>query len=113
MNSNDIVKEVYAAFVRKAKRDITAGEKGQKAVDFGTDVIDVGRTWTGSIGDDGKISDAEEQHMNQVFGSVVDKRCKNQTGLGVKILYEGVTLFGFGFKGVRFYLNKWFDLDLA
>jgi len=112
MNSNDIIKKVYAAIVRKAKKDIAAGESAQIAVDVGNDVITVGQTWTSAIGDDGKISDTEEQNMNNVFGSVVDKRIPNTSGATVTFLYEGFTIFGIGFKGLKFYLNKWFGLDL-
>lgn len=112
MTVKQICKEVYAAFVKKAKADIAAGEKATLAVDVGNDIIGIGQSWTGSIGDDGKISDDEETKMNEVFGSVIDKRVPDVSGAAVTFVYEGFTIFGLGFKGVKFYLNKWFDLGL-
>lgn len=111
MTSNQKLKDIYAAIVAKAQSKIAAGEKATLATDVGNDIITVGQSWTKSLGDDGKISDGEAASMNAAFAAVVDKRIPDVEI--PSILWDGLTIFGWGFKGLRFYLNKWFDLGLA
>lgn len=113
MKSNDIVKKVYAAIVRKAQSKIAAGAPGQLAADVGDDVIAVGQTWTSAIGNDGKISDEEAAKMTDVFDTVVDRRIPAVDTIAVTFLWEGFSLFGIGWRGLKYYLNKWFDLGLG
>lgn len=112
MTLKEILKEVYAGFVAKAQKDVEAGEKAIEIASVGNDVIAVGKTWTEAIGDDGKISDAEAKKMNDVFGDVVDRRCPDVSGAALTFVYNGFTVFGIGFKGLKHYLNKWFGIDL-
>lgn len=112
MKNSDIIKKVYAAIVRKAQKKIAAGTPGQLAADIGDEVIAVGQTWTSAIGNDGKISDAEAVKMTDVFDMVVDRRILAVENVGVTLLWEGFSLFGIGWRGLKYYLNKWFDLEL-
>ena len=47
-----------------------------------------------------------------MFGATVDKWVPKQSGVGVSLLWNGFSLFGIGWKGLKHYLEKWFDLEL-
>ena len=112
MNSNDIIKDIYAAILKKQKKHCIEDGTAKTAVDLGNDVIEVGKTWTDSFANDGKIDDAEEAKMNEVFAAKTDKWIPNVSGVVVSMLYNGVTFFGIGWKGLKYYLNKMWDLGL-
>ena len=112
MNSNDIIKKIYAASITKQKKHCIEDGTAKTAVEIGNDVIEVGQTWTSAFQNDGKIDDDEEKKMNEVFGAKVDKWIPNVSGVSVTFLYEGFTFFGIGWKGLKYYLNKFWDLGL-
>ena len=112
MNSNDIIKTIYAAVIAKQKKHCIEEGNAKTAVELGNDLVEVGQTWTGSFSNDGKIDDDEEKKMNEVFGAKVDKWIKNVSGVAVSLAYNGVTFFGIGWKGLKYYINKFWDFGL-
>lgn len=112
MNSNDMIKKVYAALVRKAEKKSFEDKTTKVALEVGGDVAAIGQAWIASF-KDGNINIDEEQTLNAVFGSIVDKWIPKQEGIGVTLLWNGFSLFGIGWKGLRYYLEKWFDLNLG
>ena len=112
MNSNDIIKKIYAAAITKQKKHCIEDGTAKTAVEIGNDVIEVGQTWTSAFQNDGKIDDDEEKKMNEVFGAKVDKWVPKVSGVAVTFMYEGITFFGIGWKGLKYYLNKFWDLGL-
>ena len=112
MNSTDIIKQVYAAIIKKQKKHCIDDGTAKTAIEIGDGVIEVGKTWTSAFGDDGKIDDAEEEKMNATFSEKIDKWVPNVSGYAVKVIWEGFTFFGLGWKGLKYYLNKVWDLGL-
>jgi len=112
MTTNDIIKKVYAAVVKKAAQKSIEDQSTKVALEAGGDVAAIGQTWISSF-KDGNIDDAEEANLNSVFGATVDKWVPMQEGIGVSLLWNGFSLLGFGWKGLRHYLEKWFGLDLG
>ena len=111
MNSNDIIKKIYAAAVKKASKKSFEDKNTKVALEVGGDVAAIGQTWIASF-KDGNIDATEEENLNAVFGATVDKWIPKQDGIGVSLLWNGFSLFGLGWKGLKLYLEKWFDLDL-
>ena len=112
MNSNDIIKQVYATIIKKQKTHCIEDGTAKTAVELGNDLIEVGQTWTNSFSNDGKIDDDEEKKMLEVFNAKVDKWIPNVSGVAVSLAYNGITFFGVGWKGLKYYLNKFWDLGL-
>ena len=111
MNSNDIIKKIYAAAVKKASKKSFEDKNTKVALEAGGDVAAIGQTWIASF-KDGNIDATEEENRNAVFGAVADKWIPKKEGVGVRLLWNGFSLFGIGWKGLKHYLEKWFDLDL-
>ena len=111
MNSNDIIKKIYAAAVKKASKKSFEDKNTKVALEVGGDVAAIGQTWIASF-KDGNIDATEEENLNVVFGATVDKWVPKQEGIGVSLLWNGFSLFGLGWKGLKHYLEKWFDLDI-
>ena len=111
MSTNDIIKKIYAALVKKAAKKSFEDKNTKVALEVGGDVAAIGQTWIASF-KDGNIDATEEQNLNAVFGATVDKWVPKQDGIGVNLLWNGFSLFGLGWKGLKYYLEKWFDLEL-
>lgn len=112
MNSNDIIKQIYAKIIEKQKKHCIEDGTAKTAIEFGSDVAEVGKTWGDSFSYDGKIDDLEEKEMNAVFAAKVDKWIPNVSGTTVSLAWNGFTIFGIGWKGLKYYLNKLWDLGL-
>lgn len=111
MSTNDIIKKIYAAAVKKAAKKSFEDKNTKVALEVGGDVAAIGQTWIASF-KDGNIDATEEQNLNAVFGATVDKWVPKQDGIGVNLLWNGFSLFGLGWKGLKYYLEKWFNLEL-
>lgn len=113
MTLKKIIKEVYAAFIEKARRNCQAEGSARVAVVVGNDLVKVGQTWTKAFADDGSISEAEAAEMNSVAGEFIDAHVPEVNGgFALRVVYNGFSVFGFGWKGLKFYLNQWFGLEL-
>ena len=111
MSTNDIIKKIYAALVKKAAKKSFEDNNTKVALEVGGDVAAIGQTWIASF-KDGNIDATEEKNLNDTFGATVDKWVPKQDGIGVSLLWNGFSLFGIGWKGLKHYLEKWFDLEL-
>lgn len=111
MSTNDIIKKIYAAAVKKAAKKSFEDKNTKVALEVGGDVAAIGQTWIASF-KDGNIDATEKQNLNAVFGATVDKWVPKQDGIGVNLLWNGFSLFGLGWKGLKYYLEKWFNLEL-
>ena len=110
MNSNDIIKKIYAALVKKAAKKSFEDKNTKVALEVGGDVAAIGQTWIASF-KDGNIDATEEKNLNDTFGATVDKWVPKQAGIGVSLLWNGFSLFGIGWKGLKHYCEKWFGLE--
>ena len=111
MSINDIIKKIYAAAVKKASKKSFEDKNTKVALEVGGDVAAIGQTWIASF-KDGNIDATEEENLNAVFGATVDKWIPEQEGLGASLLWNGFSIFGLGWKGLKYYLEKWFGLEL-
>ena len=112
MESNDIIKKIHREAVRKVAAKCAVEGGGKTAVEIGNAIIAYGKTWTEGLANDGVIDEEEIANTCAVFDALVDKNIPNIDGVGVSVAYNGFTIFGFGFKGIKHYLNKWFGLGL-
>lgn len=112
MSTNDIVKKIYAAAVKKAAKKSFEDNNTKVALEVGGDVVAVGQTWIASF-KDGNIDKAEEDNLNAAFGATLDKWVPKQEGVGVSLLWNGFSLFGLGWKGLKYYCEKWFGLEFG
>ena len=110
MSTNDIIKKIYAALVKKAAKKSFEDKNTKVALEVGGDVAAIGQTWIASF-KDGNIDAAEEKNLNDTFGATVDKWVPKQDGIGVSLLWNGFSLFGIGWKGLKHYCEKWFGLE--
>lgn len=112
MTTNEILKEVHAALVEKAAQRIAIEGKAKVAAEIGSAIIDYGKLWTEGLADDGKLSSDEAKKITMKFDSLVDTHVPSYGGTGVNIAWNGLTIFGLGWVGLRKYLAKWFKLNL-
>ena len=110
MSTNDIIKKIYAALVKKAAKKSFEDKNTKVALEVGGDVAAIGQTWIASF-KDGNIDATEEKNLNDTFGATVDKWVPKQDGIGVNLLWDGFSLFGIGWKGLKHYCEKWFGLE--
>ncbi len=110
MSTNDIIKKIYAALVKKAAKKSFEDKNTKVALEVGGDVAAIGQTWIASF-KDGNIDATEEKNLNDTFGATVDKWVPKQDGIGVSLLWNGFSLFGLGWKGLKHYCEKWFGLE--
>jgi len=110
MSTNDIIKKIYAALVKKAAKKSFEDKNTKVALEVGGDVAAIGQTWIASF-KDGNIDATEEKNLNDTFGATVDKWVPKQDGIGVSLLWNGFSLFGIGWKGLKHYCEKWFGLE--
>ena len=110
MSTNDIIKKIYAAAVKKAAKKSFEDKNTKVALEVGGDVAAIGQTWIASF-KDGNIDATEEKNLNDTFGATVDKWVPKQDGIGVNLLWDGFSLFGIGWKGLKHYCEKWFGLE--
>lgn len=112
MDTNDILKQTHAALVKKAKEHIAIEGKAKVAAEIGNAIIDYGKLWTEGLADDGALSTDEANAIQTKFAALVDSHVPSYGGTGVNIAWNGLSLFGIGWIGLRKYLAKWFKLDL-
>ena len=112
MNTNDILREIHAALVEKAKERIAIEGKAKVAAEIGNAIIDYGKLWTEGLADDGKLSIDECLKIKQRFDGLVCTHVPAYSGSGVGIAWNGLSFLGLGWKGLKHYLAKWFKLDL-
>jgi len=112
MSTNEILKKLHDALVAKAQERVTVEGKAKVVTEIGNAIIDYGRMWTEGLADDGRISNAERAAIDAKFASLVDSRVPSAAGVTVRIAWNGLSLFGIGWKGLKHYCNKWFGLRL-
>lgn len=111
-STNDILKELHDALVEKAQVRVAVEGKAKVATEIGNAIIDYGKMWTEGLSDDGRLSDAERTAIDAKFASLIDAHVPAAEGTAVGIVWNGLTIFGFGWKGLKRYINKWFGLNL-
>ena len=112
MNSNDIIKQVHRAAVEKAAERCVVEGNSKTAVEIGNAIIAYGKQWTEGLANDGKIDKSEVDGICAEFDKIIETHVPSVDGMSVGIAYNGFSILGLGFKGIKHYLNKWFNLGL-
>lgn len=114
MNTNDCINKIHAAIVAKAKAKCAVDGNNKLALEIGAKFAEYGAKWAAAFADDGKIDDDEEQGLNDEFNSIITAYLPSRDGVLVDKAWNGVHLLGLftAFNGVKYYLNKWFGLEL-
>ena len=112
MTTNDILVEIHDALVEKAATRIKVDGKAKVAAEIGNAIIEYGKCWTEGLSDDGALSKEEAAAIRAKFNTIVTAHVPSYEGSGVNIAWNGLSLFGLGWKGLKSYLNKWFGLAM-
>ena len=112
MESNEILKQIHAAAVAKAAERCFFEGSAKTAIEIGREIVAYGQAWIDAFADDGTITQIEATCINAAFGRLVDKRVPNISGKTVGIAWNGLSIFGIGWAGLRSKLNDWFGLKL-
>jgi hypothetical protein len=112
MDTNNILKDIHAALVEKAAAKCRVEGSAATAIRIGRDIVAYGQTWIDAFADDGKISEAEKDNILAAFSDVVEKHLPPVDNSAVKIAWNGLSIFGIGWAGLRSKLNDWFGLKL-
>lgn len=108
MSTNEILERVHAAMVARVAEKCRIEGSAKTAIEIGKEIVAYGQTWIDAFADDGSISAEEAIRINAAFDEVVEKRIPDIENKTVGIAWNGLTVFGFGWKGIKSYLNKWF-----
>lgn len=112
MTSNEIIKQVHRAAVEKAAAKCALEGGNKTAVEIGNAIIAYGKQWTEGLANDGKIDKSEVDGICAEFDKIIETHVPSVDGMSVGIAYNGFSILGLGFKGIKHYLNKWFNLGL-
>lgn len=113
MDTNECLKQIHAALVAKVKERCEVSGNNQLALEISSKVAEYGSSWAAGFGNDGKIDDEEERVLNAKFNALVDTYLPKKDGILVNKAWNGFSFcFVKVFKGVKAYLNDWFDLGL-
>ena len=113
MSTNDCLKEIHAALVAKVKARAAVEGNNKLALAISGEVAAYGSALAAAFGNDGKLDDAEERDLNARFAALVDAHLPARDGTLVDKAWNGFSIcFVTVFKGVKAYLNQWFDLGL-
>ena len=110
MTSNRIIKLVHRAAVEKAAAKCALEGGNKTAVEIGNAIIAYGKQWTEGLANDGKIDQTEVDGICDEFDKIIEAHVPSVGGWSVGIAYYGFSILGF--KGIKHYLNKWFNLGL-
>ena len=112
MNSNDCIKMVHNALIDKLAERCAVDGNARYAIEIGRDLAAYGQRIAAAFADDGKISDVEKEDICAQFAEKVVPHIPAVDNSGVSIAWNGFTFFGLGWKGLKYHLNKLFDLGV-
>lgn len=110
MDTNDILQDIHNELIAKLKAKCKVDGNAKAAILVGRDLAYYGNKLMGSFADDGTISDAEESEICATFSAKVLVHIPAASGGGVKIAWQGFTIFGIGWVGLKAKLGEWFGL---
>ena len=108
MTTNEAFGEIHDHIIAKIKAQCAIEGNKQKAVVIASDIIAYANTISDSFADDGRISEEEEAKIDGAFRVILEKNVPKVGGIGVSFAWNGILWW----KGIKHYLNKWFNLGL-
>jgi len=113
MTTNDCIKEIHAALVDKVAEKAEVDGSNKLAIEISGKIAEYGAEWATAFSGDGKLDAEEARRINAKFNAIIDTYLPSKDGIVVEKAWNGFTLcFVTVFKGVKAYLNQWFDLGL-
>ena len=112
MTTNEICGEIHDHIIIKVKEQCSIDGNNKKAIALADDLMAYAKTISEAFADDGRISDIEEAKIDGAFRIFLDKNVPTVGGMGVSLAWNGINLIVWSFKGIKHYLNKWFNLGL-
>lgn len=114
MDTNEAIKQIHAALVKKAKESCKVDGNNKLALEISGQVGEYGSIWATAFGNDGILDDKEEAELNAKFNYMVDKYLPKKDGIVVDKAWNGFSIMFINvFKGIKNYLNDWFKLGLC
>lgn len=113
MSTNDILCEIHAALVAKARERCKVEGNNKAALEIADAVMAYGKLWSEAFANDGAIDDLEEKSIVTKGECFIRFRIPSIDNAGVKIAWNGLSLFGIGWVGLKAKLSEWFGLSLA
>ena len=113
MSTNDILCELHAALVAKARERCRVEGDNRTALEIAGALIDYGKLWSEAFANDGVMDDAEELAIIAKGDEIIRNKVPSIENSGVKIAWNGLSLFGIGWSGLKAKLREWFGLSLA
>jgi len=114
MDTNEAIKQIHAAIVKKAKESCKVDGNNKIALEISGQIGEYGALWATAFGNDGTLDETEEAAINAKFNYIVDKYLPKKDGIVVDKAWNGFSvLFVTVFKGIKNYLNDWFKLGLC
>lgn len=108
MTTNEIYGEIHDHIIIKVKEQCAIDGNKQKAVAIANDIMDYAKALCDAFADDGHISEEEEAKIDGAFRIILEKNVPKVDGIGVSLAWNGILWW----KGIKHYLNKWFNLGL-
>lgn len=78
MDTNEEIKQLHAALVRKVAEKCAVEGSAVTAIAIGNDVMQYGAKWMDGFSNDGKIDESEMKVICESFNGIVDNRIRNQ-----------------------------------
>lgn len=113
MCTNDILCEIHAALVAKARERCRIEGNNKAALEIADAMMAYGKLWSEAFANDGVISLSEEKTICAEGEKIIRSRIPSIDNSGVKIAWNGLSLFGIGWVGLKAKLKDWFGLSLA
>lgn len=108
MTTNEAFSEIHDRIIAKVKEQCAVDGNKQKAVAIANDIIAYANTISDAFADDGRISEEEEAKIDGAFRVILENNVPKVGGIGVSLAWNGILWW----KGIKYYLNKWFNLGL-
>lgn len=108
MTTNEVFSEIHDHIIAKVKAQCAVDGNNKKAIALADNLMAYAKTISGAFADDGRINEEEEAKIDGAFRVLLDRNVPKTSGIGVSIAWNGILWW----KGIKHYLNKWFNLGL-
>lgn len=113
MSTNDILCELHAALVAKARERCRVAGNNKTAIEIADALMNYGKLWSEAFANDGAMDDVEQLAIIAKGDEIIRSKVPSINNSGVKIAWNGLSLFGIGRSGLKAKLREWFGLSLA
>lgn len=113
MSTNDILCELHAAIISKTRERCRVEGNNKAAVEIVDAVMAYGKLLSESFANDGIIDEAEERLLCEKGSEIIRENIPSVESASVGIAWNGISLFGIGWVGLRKKFAEWFCLKFT